>query len=108
MSGGMQERKTSSRHTMIVVMVAIAAVLWCVPLALNALLVLYQYRQGTGSLFLIGIGIAPYAVGLLVTLLGPLLLFRANHESAALTVAIVMLAISLPAALLWALGMGST
>ncbi|MBV9572261.1 MAG: hypothetical protein JO056_13560 [Alphaproteobacteria bacterium] len=93
---------------MVVAITVIAAVLWCVPLAFNTVLVIDQYRQGTGSFFLIGIGIVPYAIGLLIAVLGPLLLVRQGHESAALTLATVMLAVSLPANLLWLLGMGST
>jgi hypothetical protein len=46
------------------VVASIGAILWGVPLAINTLLVFDQYRQNSGSLFLIGIGILPFAVAL--------------------------------------------
>jgi hypothetical protein len=90
------------------VVAGIASLLWCIPLGINSTLVYYQYKQGTGSLFLLEIGIAPYALALVITAVGPLLLRRFHREDQALILAGMMLALFVPAALIWAVGMGST
>ncbi len=40
--------------------VALGALAWGIPFVMGILLVRYQYDQGTGSLFLVAIGVLPF------------------------------------------------
>jgi hypothetical protein len=88
--------------------VSLGALIWCFPLAVNIMLIVYQFRQGNGSIFIIALGILPYAVPLVITVRSPLLLLRSNRVADALTVAIIMFVLAMLAALFWVIGVGSS
>jgi len=92
----------------IYILVATGAVIWCLPLMLCSLAIMYQYSQGTGSLFLIGIGVLPYAAGLIIASLIPIILLRSGRDDRAANLAVVMIFLGIPAAILPILGLGST
>jgi len=99
--------KVTKRASSYIILV-INALLWSVPIALNSVLIAYQYSQGTGSLFLIEIGILPYVIGLVVAVLIPLFLLYLHRDRAALILTIVMFGFGILAGLFFVVGMGST
>lgn len=98
----------AAKTVLVLVLTVFGGVLWLIPLVVGIRLVIYQYQQGTGSLFLIALGVLPYAVPLAIIVLGPALLLRNGRVDSALGLAGVLLGLGIPIVFLWFVGLGST
>lgn len=87
---------------------AVATLLWGALLLLGTVLVVDQYRQGTGSIFLVCIGIVPYAIAVAVSAIVPFRLLRSGSQVIALTVPIGMILLWLFVAFYWFLAIGGS
>ena len=97
-----------AKNRLTITMAGCGAFVWAIPTIVGSTLVFLQYQRGGGSLFLVGIGIVPYLLGMTIAALGPPLLIRASRGGHALALAIVMLGMGLLASFVLWLGLGST
>jgi hypothetical protein len=84
------------------------AIVWGIPAAIYCALWIYQYTKGHGSLFLFAIAPAPYCVGLLLSVVSPIVLYRSGRLVAAIAVAGLFLMLGLLVGAWGILMLGST
>jgi hypothetical protein len=84
------------------------AVVWGIPTAIYLLLVVYQFEQGSGSIFLVIIGPLPYGAGLAISTFGFIVLWRRGLLGVARVVGLISLLLGLPLAAWGVLMLGST
>jgi len=102
------QAKSTWTSQAILPVVIVGVTLWGTLLAINIALVVYQYRIGAGSSFLITLGVTPYLIPIIIDIAGAIMLRHRRNTVGAFLLALLVLALWVPVGALWLLGVGSS